>query len=129
MPKIDERIEILPDIEMYGGNSDTWVVQLFDPSHKRYTYDELESKNCSFTLIIKDSGFARKDNGAAVFSLTKSGTLELDTDGVSASAVFGLESSDTLAVNGKFTYQIEMVCNGVNQAAQGTLIIRRNINQ
>lgn len=129
MAKIDESIEILPDIEMYGGNNDTWVIRLYKPDKQRWTYSELQNKRCYFTLIIKENAYVHRNSDDSSFTLTKTGALQTDDDGSSATAVFMFNTSDTSSAFGKYIYQVEMICAGVKQVAQGTLFIRKNINQ
>lgn len=130
MAKIDYRIRILPDVEMYGGNTDTWELVLTKEDGSQYTYEELKDSNCSFILTIKDYGYQHRPNGGTYLSLQKTGVLGIDDDMTGAVCRFSFTPSDTLAWMGKFTYQIELIQGDlVRFAAQGNLIIRKNINQ
>lgn len=123
----ENQIELLPDVEMYGGNGDTWVFHLFKQDGSRYTYSELNDGGTSFQLVIREIEYITR-GAVSDFKLVKSGTLTEDDDEESAVAVFSFATLDTLDVNGKFVYQFEMSRGGVKQIAQGNLFIRRNIN-
>lgn len=130
MAKIDYRIHILPDVEMYGGNTDTWELVLINENGDQYTYDELKDGRCTFLLTIKEYGYQHRPNGGVYYSLQKTGVLGTDDDMVGAVCRFTFAPGDTLTWMGKFTYQVELIQgNVIRHAAQGNLIIRKNINQ
>ena len=130
MAKIDYRINILPDVEMYGGNTDTWELVLINERGDQYTYEELKDTTCRFLLTIKDYGYQHRPNGGVYHSLQKTGVLGVDDDLVGALCRFSFSPSDTLSWMGKYTYQVELIQGDiVRHAAQGNLIIRKNINQ
>lgn len=130
MAKIDYRINILPDVEMYGGNTDTWELVLIKENGDQYTFEELKDTDCQFLLTIKDYGYQHRPNGGTYRSLQKYGVLGIDDDLVGAVSRFLFTPQDTLAWMGKFTYQVELIQGDIiRHAAQGNLIIRKNINQ
>ena len=130
MAKIDYRINILPDVEMYGGNTDTWELVLIKENGNQYTYEELKDSSGIFLLTIKDYGYQHRPNGSVYHSLQKTGILGRDDDMVGAVCRFKFIPEDTLTWMGKYTYQVELIVGEeLRHAAQGNLIIRKNINQ
>ena len=128
MPKIDYRRIILPDIEMYGGNTDLWEIPLYHSDDQRMTYES--ATHCTFTLVIKDYGYTHRTNGATYFTLTKPGTIIRDDDEL-ALLTFQFEKAETFAKFGKFTYQViaESSEFGFRNVAQGNLFITKAIDQ
>lgn len=126
MAKADYTRYILPDIEMYAGNTDTWDVQLFTPNMRQFDFSELEGY--TYRLIIKDYGYTHRSNGPTYFTLVKTGTLIRDDNGVGAVAHFEFTKADTNDRYGKYTYQIEIEGRGEYASAQGNLFIFKNIN-
>jgi len=130
MAKIDYRINILPDVEMYGGNTDTWELVLIKENGDQYTYDELKDTQSVFLLTIKDYAYQHRPNGGVYHTLQKQGVLGVDDDLVGAVCRFSFAPEDTLAWMGKYTFQVELIHGtDIRHAAQGNLIIRKNINQ
>ena len=130
MAKIDYRINILPDVEMYGGNTDTWELILIKENGDQYTYEELKDSSSRFLLTIKDFGYQYRPNGGVYHSLQKTGVLGTDDDQIGALCRFTFAPNDTLTWYGKFTYQVELIHGDIiRHAAQGNLIIKKNINQ
>ena len=127
MAKINYQKYALPDIEMYAGNTDSWDFPLYDADMRRYLYTDVNAY--TYRLIIKDFGYTHRDNGTTYFTLIKTGTLNVDDDGVSAIVHFEFEKEDTNARYGKFTYQMEASGVGKFFSAQGNLFITKNINQ
>lgn len=128
MAKIDNKIIILPDIEMYGGNTDIWEVQLMKANGKPYTYDELDTLSYELKLVVTDYGYQYRPGGSAYTVFAIDGELGVDDDMSSAVARFQFEQSDTLSLHGKYLYQISMETNDTYVTAQGTLMIRGNIS-
>ena len=128
MPKIDYRREILPDIEMYGGNTDQWEIDLYDGDGKRMTYEG--ALHFTFSLVIKDYGYTHRQNGMNYFTLVKSGNVTHDQQ-MNALLNFKFDKEDTLERYGKFTYQVIVEDNvyGLRNVAQGNLFITKAIDQ
>ena len=129
MPKIDYRRRILPDIEMYGGSTDSWEIPLYHDKGSRVTYREAQS--ATYRLVINDYGYAHRSNGTTYFVLTKSGSIIYDDDQESALLLFRFTKNDTFARYGKFTYQViaEAVDGTYRNVAQGNLYITKAIDQ
>lgn len=126
MGKMDYRENVLPDIEMYGGNTDTWQIPLYRDNNARMRWEN--ARDATYTLVIKDYGYTHKPNGATYFTLTKTGRLEQEPDG-NAVVIFQFDKNDTLSMYGKYTYQIIAEDENYSHAEQGTLFITKNINQ
>ena len=128
MPKIDYRREILPDIEMYGGNTDQWEIQLFRSSGEKMSYTD--ALHCTFTLVIKDYGYTHRTNGTSYFTLIKPGFVTYDGDG-NAILNFIFTVDETFERYGKYTYQViaENTNYEIRNVAQGNLFITKAIDQ
>ena len=128
MPRIDYRRQILPDIEMYGGNTDQWEIPLFRSRDERLSYED--ALHCTFTLVIKDFGYCHRTNGMSYFTLIKPGYVTHDPDG-GGIANFDFTTSETFGRYGKYTYQViaEDTTYAVRVVAQGNLFITKAIDQ
>ena len=126
MAKIDYSRYTLPDIEMYGGSTDAWNVELYWPDMRRHQYEDL--KSYTFKLIIKDYGYTHRENGTTLFELEKTGTIAHEDNG-DAFVDFKFEKADTFNRRGKFVYQIEASWKDNYYVAQGNLFITKNIDQ
>lgn len=128
MPKIDYRREILPDIEMYGGNTDQWEINLYRSNGQRLNY--VSALHCTFTLVIKDYGYTHRPNGMNYFTLIKSGYVTHDTE-MNAILNFDFKTEETFGRYGKYTYQVIAEDNTyeVRNVAQGNLFITKAIDQ
>lgn len=128
MPKIDYRRTILPDIEMYGGNTDQWEIPLYRSGGQRLSYDD--ALHCTFTLVIKDYGYTHRTNGMNYFTLVKSGYVTHDTQN-NAILNFDFTTSETFQRYGKYIYQViaEDTTYDVRNVAQGNLFITKAIDQ
>lgn len=129
MDKMDFKRNILPDIEMYGGDTDRWEIPLYFNENRRMLYSEMS--NYTFTLTIKDYGYTHRPNGSNYFTLIKQGSISMDDDGSSAVLTFQLAKNDTIIRDGKFTYQItaETTDGQFRNSAQGELLIIKSIDQ
>lgn len=119
MSKIDVQMTILPDIEMYGGDTTPWYIQLMHGSGIGFTYSEAAGYSSRLTI----TPFAYLASGYAV---QKTGTIS-SYNGNGAAAVFSFTENDTKALSGKFIYQVEFINGSNKRIGQGTLFIRKNI--
>lgn len=127
MRKIDFPITILPDIEMYGGDTEPWDVQMVHEDGRNYTMAEVNGYGAVLTIMpfMFSAGLGIT---AASNILKKNGTIE--TYGTNdAMAVFKFTASDTSGLSGKYTYQIEFTYGSDKRIGQGNLYIRNNVNR
>lgn len=127
MHKHDVPITILPDIEMYGGDTEPWNVQMIHDDGRCYLMTEVTGYSAVLTIMpfIYSAGLGV--SGASV-TLTKNATIERYGTN-EAMVVFSFAAADTLNLSGKYTYQIEFTYSGNKRIGQGNLYIRNNINR
>ena len=122
-------LDVLPEIEMYGGDTSDWEISLFKNGNEPITYQF--AKECTVVLTIVPltvtSGLG--NNSTAVTPLlTKSATIAQLPDG-SPSVVFSFNATDTKNLRGKFIYQIEVQQSTNLRLCQGRIYIKQNINR
>ena len=118
-------IAILPDVEMYGGDTTPWQIFIAHENGNPYTVDELDGYTATLYLIPYYMNTGVSVSGAPV--LTKSGTFKA-VDGVGA-VEFAMAASDTKTLAGKYTYQVEFHYGTACRIGQGKVHIRTNINR
>lgn len=129
MEKHDNRVEWLPDVEMYGGSCDLWHFPLYKDDGSRYTLQELDDGNTQLTLVIRDAKCQTQGLRPENLLVVKHGTLAADDDEESAVAVFAFTASDTVGAGGQYIYQLEIARGETKKPGQGNLKVFRNIGQ
>lgn len=121
----DTGIQVLPEIQMYGGDTTSWRFYMQHTTHSYYTLDETVGYSATAYIIPYFMQTGVGVNGTPV--LTKTATLK-EFDG-SAAAVFEFTTADTINLGGKYIYQIEFVFGTEKRIGQGNLYIHPNINR
>ena len=116
---------VLPDIEMYGGDTQPWEISIKHENGVSYTQEEL----IGYAGLLTVTPFSVNTMSASVSPvLTKSGRIGASDDG-SATIMFEFNSADTLYLRGKFIYQIAFSYDSTKlRVGQGKLTIRPNNN-
>lgn len=129
MDKTEFPAYILPDIEMYGGDTVPWEVTLIHEDGGKYTIDGAKDFLCTLTItpFKVTTGLGGRASPVTPV-LTKSGSLKQTLD-ESATVIFPFDIADTIGLRGKFLYQIEITYGTDLRAAQGHLYIKQNINR
>ncbi len=129
MDKTEFPAYILPDIEMYGGDTVPWEVTLIRDDGSKYSLETASECICTltFTPFKVTTGLGGRANPVTPL-LTKSGTIEEALDG-SATVVFDFTTQDTIGLRGKFLYQIEVAHDTDLRIAQGHVYIKQNTNR
>lgn len=111
----------LPEISFVGGESQTFLFNLYTKSGSGYNTD-----GCDIAFSIVN--FANKSNTPI---LIKSGSTQVGADGVSNTVVIGLEPQDTVGLYGKYIYQLSIRdAAGITEIpGHGIMNITRNIHQ
>ncbi|MBR5014255.1 MAG: hypothetical protein IKY16_06580 [Bacteroidales bacterium] len=119
----------LPYIEMYGGETLSWEISLLREDGTKYSADSVEACRVILTFMpVKTTtglGYYAKPADPV---LEKMGDTVLDTDG-SPITVFTFSEEDTIALRGKYIYQIEVRHNDDLRVCQGDIYIKQNINR
>lgn len=123
MAKYEYPAGVLPDIEMYGGDTTMWKIPLRRPSGGSYATDSLEGYYCALTI----TPFSMAQNVTMEPVIIKNSEIEDDGMG-GAMVVFEFEISDTINMSGKYVYQIELYSEEQSRVAQGYLYIKKNNN-
>ena len=122
-------VQKLPDIEMYGGDTTPWELELMNETNAQLAFSM--GSDCvatlTFTPVKTTTGMSA--NAVTVAPLvTKTGNAKETATGGTAIS-FSFSESDTKHLRGKFLYQIE-IRNGPDlRIGQGTLYIKQNINR
>ena len=116
---------VLPNIEMYGGDTTPWQYDLYHNDGRRYTRSEATGYTAKLYIIpyAYKAGFAM--TGSPV--LTKTATISEKDGGAAATFEFG--PSETLTMAGKYIYQVEFTGGSERRVGQGDLYIHPNIHQ
>lgn len=116
---------VLPDIEMYGGDTQPWEIYMTHENGVPYTVGEMTGYEARLTV----TPFSVSNYSATVRPvLNKSGRLSSKADG-SAVIMFEFNSSDTIYMRGKYIYQIAFSYGDTKlRVGQGKLIVRPNNN-
>lgn len=127
MRKNDYPITILPDIEMYGGDTEPWKVLIAHEDGTSYLYSEVSGYSATLTIMQYMYSVGLGVNGST-YVLQKSGAIQLY--GVEdAAVVFSFVTNDTKSLAGRYTYQIEISHGADKRIGQGNLFIKNNINR
>lgn len=120
---------ILPDIEIYGGDTVPWEVTLIRDDGSKYSMETASECICtlSFSPFKTTTGLGGRASTVTPV-LTKSGVIKEALDG-SATVVFDFAVSDTIDLRGKFLYQIEVSHDTDLRVAQGHVYIKQNTNR
>lgn len=119
---------VMPELEMYAGETIPWNVQILDDHGEAYLHQDLSAYSASLALMPYKVSHGLGMNALAVAPvLEKPGVMETKADG-SLYAVFEMTKQDTIMLSGKFTYQITVVFRGDRRVSQGHVLIRQNIH-
>ena len=127
MRRNDYPIIVLPDIEMYGGDTEPWKVLIAHEDGRSYLYSEASGYSGTLTIMQYMYSVGLGVNGGT-YILQKSGSLQL-YDAEDASIVFSFAVNDTKNLAGRYTYQIEISHGTDKRIGQGSLFIKNNINR
>lgn len=118
------KIYILPDIEMYGGDTTPWIVTPTRDDGRIYSEDYMVECTAILTLTPFKASTGQSNNSVPMNPvLIKEGELNVD------SFIFSFDEDDTIFLRGKFVYQIEIRHNEDLRLSQGCLYIKQNINR
>lgn len=119
----------LPDIEVYGGDTTPWSIQLIKPDGGDFPYDSLTGCTAvlTFTPFAIGAGYnAMTSTITPVLQLE--GTITGSPDGT-ATVLFNFSTADTFGLRGKYLYQVEISNGEDTRIGQGCVIIKQNINR
>lgn len=116
---------VLPDIEMYGGDTQPWEISIIHENGVLYTVTEATGYSSEMTI----TPFSVSAYNASVSPvLTKSGRISVGSDD-NAIFMFEFDKSDTIHLRGKYIYQIAFSNEDTKlRVGQGKLIIKPNNN-
>lgn len=122
-------LDVLPEIEMYGGDTSEWEIALVRDGIKPISYQFASACSVVLTLVPLTVTSGLGNNSTPVTPLlTKNATVTQAPDG-SAIAVFYFTAADTKNLRGKFIYQIEVQQSTNLRLCQGRVYIKQNINR
>lgn len=120
---------VLPDITMYGGDTDTWEISLYRDENTPYAANELAGYECSLDILPMTDLVYKTGVSSDPLVLSKAGKISFGDD-VGAYATFDLWSSDTLNLRGIYIYQISISFNSIPvRVIQGKLTIIPNVKR
>lgn len=122
-------LDVLPEIEMYGGDTSEWEITLVRDGNKPISYQFASACSVVLTIVPLTVTSGLGNNSTAVTPLlTKNATITQGQDG-SAIVVFHFTAADTINLRGKFIYQIEVQQSTKLRICQGRVYIKQNINR
>lgn len=119
----------LPDIEMYGGDTTPWQIELMRDGSSILSF--ADGENCTVILTVTPlKASTGLGSYASVLTpiLTKYGSVASTSAG-GTSVTFVFSAADTKDLRGKYTYQIEVRHEADCRIGQGILYIKQNINR
>ena len=122
MSKFEYPAGVLPDMELYGGDTTAWKILLCHLNGKPYETSEITGYSCVLTITPFVMGKASDVEPV----LTKTATVIQNAE--RATALFEFQVSDTINLSGKYVYQIELNDGTHARVGQGYLFFRRNNN-
>lgn len=129
MDKCEQKLRLLPDIEMYGGSTAPWEISLMNDSGRQYYASEMSGLNAVLTISPYTVTLGAASGSSNIPPLvTINATISADVDN-HAIATFEFSKSDTINLRGKFIYQLEFINDSDVRIGQGYLYIRQNINR
>lgn len=116
---------VLPDIEVYGGDTQPWEISILHENGQPYTVGEMNGYESKLTVTpFSISHYSESIRPV----LSKSGRISTSSDGY-AVVMFEFDSTDTIRMRGKYIYQIAFSYGGTKlRVGQGKLIVRPNNN-
>lgn len=125
----DFEATVLPDIEMYGGDTAPWYVILVNPDGSPHKYNDLSQVSAVLTFLPYKIVSGQGQNATVVSPvLTIDGLItSYSTGGVMATFVFS--ENQTKSLHGKYVYQIEMAKGEDKRVSQGHIVIKHNIHR
>lgn len=122
-------VQKLPDIEMYGGDTTPWEIELMRDNNTIFKYEDGVSCTVVLTLTPLKASTGLGSNATVLAPiLTKYGVVK-STATNGTSVIFVFAAKDTKDLRGKYTYQLEVKYENDCRIGQGTLYIKQNINR
>lgn len=130
MSACKHKTQVLPDLEMYGGDTTSWAVTFEAPSFAAAAFEDLSAFTCILTLSPYRSPMAAAMIAKAPEIVVRK-TVELTRSATSGeiTALFEFLIDDTCCLFGKYTYQIEITNGDELYLAQGTLVIKPYVHK
>ena len=120
---------MLSEVSIYGGDTTPWVVTILKENGDSYPYAALDAATASLALAPYAISTGLGNDAETVDPvLVKTGTVSSNEEG-GGIIEFDLASSDTIALRGKYIYQITITKDGDSRVFQGLATIRQNINR
>lgn len=116
-------------MEMYAGDTTPWKIAMVRENGEPYITSSTSGYTCKLALT-PFAVYAGIGNNAITQApiLTKTGVVKIDTNG-QMYATITFSTTDTIALRGRYTYQVEVANGSDKRICQGQLVIRGNINR
>lgn len=134
MDRVKFELQVLPAIEMYGGDTTPWEITLVRKDGSKVAYDGT-GEDCAVTIQFAPLNTAGKFGHAPTITpvLSKAATLSRIEANGGTLATFTFTRDDTINLWGKFIYQIDVNWPDPNtqglRVLQGTVTIMQNVNR
>lgn len=120
---------VLPDIIMYGGDTEPWRIEYKKQTGSVYAQDILDECVCVLHMAPFSQSAYICEEKLLVPALSKTASLSLSETGRLV-ADFSFSIPDTLNLRGKFVYQISLSYADTEMwVGQGHLVIKPNANR
>lgn len=130
MNKCTHKVQVLPDMEMYGGDTTPWAVNIILPPNGASAFEDLSGFQCTLSLLQYRNAVAQTTCiPLASPALAKSVSISRAPGSDNVTALFEFEIADTINLSGKFIYQIAITNNDEMYLSQGFLLIKPNVNK
>lgn len=121
--------QTLPDVQIYGGDTEPWQLILCHDNGAPYKEAELTNCLISLDVLALTNRVYSDSRDTDRIALSKSGRLMAMADG-SMTAIFDLIEDDTINMRGSYIYQVTMTISGVShRVCQGRLTVIPNVKR
>ena len=119
----------LPYIEMYGGETLKWEVDIVNDDGTFFTNEEILGCDAVLTLTpFKTTSGIGTNAILPPVSLKKTAFIKNNSDG-NPTVTFSFYEEDTITLRGKYTYQIDVRIQSNLRISQGCIYIKQNNNR
>lgn len=124
----DNKVQVLPYVEIYGGETTPWVVTLINEDGSIRALESIEGYSCCLSIIPFAVVVGSGSNSVKYPPvLTKKGTITLSSTTGEITIMIPFASEDTINLRGKYIYQIEINNDVDSMIGQGSLLVKQNI--
>lgn len=121
--------KVLPDIEMYAGDTTPWLIFLLDEHRHKVPYEDVMCTICRLSLtpvkLTTSLGYQAPPSQPELEIIS---LVEQYDDGSAVVPIF-FDMEDTIRMRGRYIYELDCFAGEEKRLCQGVLIIKQDINR